>query len=92
MNRSILAPAGAPASKLNASELAGRSASVAVAVNDNSVNSSTVWSPIALSTGATLTSFTVTVIVSESSSAPLTLTKISPEKSLPELNNQVPAA
>ena len=66
---SIAAPVGAPESKLNVRLLAGRSASLAVAVKLSSTPSSTVWLPIGSSTGATLSSPTVMVIVSESSSA-----------------------
>ena len=65
----IAAPAGtdpAPSTRLNVKVLAGRSASAAVAVNVISVSSSPDFAPIAARTGATLTSLTVTVIVSES--------------------------
>ena len=51
------------------SAFAGMSVSVAVAVNVSSVCSSTLWLPIAASTGATFTSLTVIVIVSASSRA-----------------------
>ena len=43
--------------------LAGRSGSVALAVKVSGVSSSTVLLPIAASTGATFTSFTVTFTV-----------------------------
>ena len=57
--------------------MAGRSASVAVAVNVSRLPSLTVLFPIAASTGATLTSLTVMLIVSESLSAgePLSVTR-----------------
>ena len=60
---SILAPAGAPASREKVSVLGGRSTSVAVAVNDSSAPSSTLLSPMGASTGASLTAVTVTVTV-----------------------------
>ena len=73
----IEAPAGAPASRLNVFVLAGRSASVAVAVNVSRLPSLTDLLPIAASTGATLTSLTVMLIVSKSLSAgePLSVTR-----------------
>src|SRR5205085_8058212 len=56
--------------------LAGMSWSVAVAVKERLVSSSTALLPIAARTGATLTSATVTVIVSKSSrQAPTTATQ-----------------
>src|SRR5919204_96531 len=58
----MAAPCGAPC-KLYVSVLAGRSASVACAVNVSSVCSSTVLSAIGASTGAWLTSLTVTCTV-----------------------------
>src|SRR3989442_4906589 len=57
----MLAPAGAPGSKLKVSVLAGRSASVAVFVNTNVLSSSMVWSAGTVSTGARFTSATMTV-------------------------------
>ena len=63
------APAGAPASRLKDSVFAGASGSVAVAVNDSNAPSSTILSPIAASTGAWLTSFTVIMMASKSDSA-----------------------
>ena len=45
--------------------LAGRSASVALAVKASSTSSSTLWLPIGASTGSLLTSLTVMVMVSE---------------------------
>src|SRR5439155_634889 len=62
----IVAPAGAPASSEKVRVLAGTSASVAVAVKATSTPTVPALSPIAARTGATLTSFTVTEIVSES--------------------------
>jgi hypothetical protein len=53
----IEAPAGAP-TRPYVRVLAGKSASVAVAVNVRAVSSLTFLSPIAASTGATFTSFT----------------------------------
>ena len=72
-----MAPAGAPASRLNVSVLSGRSVSLAVAANVNSTPSSTAWSPIGSSTGARFTSLTAIVIVSKSSKAgvPLSVTR-----------------
>ncbi len=74
---SIDAPAGAPASRLKVKLFAGRSGSLAVAVKVSAVPSSTVLSPMAARTGDALTSFTVTVIVSESLNAgePLSVTR-----------------
>jgi hypothetical protein len=73
----MLAPAGAPASRLKVSVLAGRSASVALASKLIRASSLPDWSPIALSTGAMLTSLTVMLRVSESSRAgePLSVTR-----------------
>ncbi len=62
---SMLAPVGAP-TRLKVRVLAGRSASVAVAVKLNCTSSATLLSPIAPRTGATLTSVTVTVMLSSS--------------------------
>src|SRR5262245_31366322 len=59
----MLAPAGA-SMRLKVRVLAGRSASVAVAVKLSVLPSSVVRAPMAARTGARLTSFTVTVIVS----------------------------
>ena len=55
--------------------LAGMSASVAVAVKVNNVCSLTTLLPIAASTGATLTSFTVTVtlLLSDNAGLPLSV-------------------
>ena len=61
----IDAPTGSPTSE-NARVLTGTSTSEAVAVKLNTVNSSTDRSPTGSNTGGTFTSFTVTVIVSES--------------------------
>ena len=58
----------AVASRLNVSSLAGSSISVASAVKLSSAPSSTIRLPIAASTGASLTSLTVIVIVSASDS------------------------
>ena len=64
---SIAIPAAiAAASSENVRLLGGRSSSVAVAVNDSRVSSSTVLLPIAPRFGALLTSLTVMEIVSES--------------------------
>src|SRR5439155_11540095 len=60
-----------PLTRLKVSVLAGRSWSVAVAVKDRFVSSSTFLLPMAPSTGATLTSATVTVISSVSDSTGL---------------------
>ena len=61
---SILAPVGAPTSRLNIKLLAGRSASVAIAVKVNSVSSSIDRLPITANTGAlSLRGSTVTLIV-----------------------------
>ena len=62
----VIPNASAAASRLYVSVWAGRSWSVAVAVNASVACSSTVLSPIAPSTGATFTSLTVIVIVSAS--------------------------
>src|SRR5437867_4492279 len=71
----MLAPAGAPGSRLKVKVLA--SASVAVAVNVRSVPSTRVLSPIGESTGAVLTSFTTIMIVSAALRAgePLSVTR-----------------
>ncbi len=74
----IVAPDGAPASSDHAMASAGRSPSVAVAVKVRAASSLTVLFPIAVSVGATFTSFTVTVIASKSLSAgvPLSVARI----------------
>ena len=74
----MLAPAGAPASRLKVNVLAGRSASVAVAVKVSGVSSSTVLLPIAASTGAWLTSLTCDADGLEVASAgvPLSVTRM----------------
>src|SRR5205814_4711004 len=54
----IVAPAGAPASRLNANTLDGRSASVATAVNVRRLPSTTDLSPIGARSGARFTSVT----------------------------------
>ena len=70
----MLAPVGTwpavPSCKLKVKIFAGISASVAVAMKVNSMSSSVALFPIGPRTGATLTSFTVTVMVSQSLSAP----------------------
>ena len=57
--------------KCRVSALPAASLSLALAVKLSVAPSSTLWSPIAFSTGALLTSFTVTVNVSLSVSVPL---------------------
>src|SRR4051812_9171120 len=59
----MLAPTGAPGAKENTSVLAGRSESVALAVNVRVLPSSTVLSGIDASEGAEFVSFTTTVKV-----------------------------
>ena len=73
----MLAPLGAPASRLNVSVLAGTSASVAEAVNVSRLPSFTDLFPSEASSGATFTSPTVTSIVSKSSrlGVPLSVTR-----------------
>ena len=66
----ILAPVGSP-NKLNTRVWTGKSESVAVAVKFNVSNSTTDWLPILAKTGAVLTSFTVTVILSLSVKFPV---------------------
>src|SRR2546422_1169191 len=61
----MLAPGGTLPAKLKVSVWLGRSESVAVTVKGNSVPSSTVWLAILGMTGATFTSLTIIVIVSE---------------------------
>ena len=71
----MLAPAGALGSREKVRVFGGRSGSVAVAVNDSVVNSSTVLSPMAARTGGLLTSRTVidTVPLLESGGTPLSV-------------------
>jgi len=68
----MLAPVGTwpavPSCRLKVKVFAGISSSVAVAVKVKGTNSSMFLFPITPSTGATLTSFTVTVICSSSQS------------------------
>src|SRR5437867_3029511 len=72
---STLTPAG-PETRLKVSVLAGRSASVAVLVRTNPLNSLIVWSAGAASTGALFTSLTITVklLLSLSAGEPLSVT------------------
>jgi hypothetical protein len=74
----MLAPAGTVPVRPNLRVLGGRSSSVAVAVKVSSDPSLTVLLPIEPSTGAWLTSFTVTVISCSSDNAgePSSLTTI----------------
>src|SRR4030067_505119 len=72
----MAAPLGAP-TRLKVRVWAGMSWSEAVAVKDNSNSSLTVLLPMAASTGATLTSLTVTVMVSQTGSATPSLTQTS---------------
>ncbi len=65
----IDAPAGSP-DRLNASALAGKSESVAVAVKASKDSSSIILLPIGARIGAAFTSLTVTVMVSLSVSNP----------------------
>src|SRR6185503_9218028 len=73
----MLAPAGAPGSKLKVNVFAGRSGSVAVFVTTNVISSSSDWSAGTVSTGARFTSFTTTVKlrVSLSGGAPSSVTR-----------------
>src|SRR3990172_643692 len=73
----IVAPAGAPVPSENERVWAGMSPSVAVAVNVPGLPAVPDLGPIGASTGATFTSFTVTVIVSVSFSGggPLSVTR-----------------
>src|SRR3990172_9126717 len=73
----IVAPAGAPVPSENERVWAGMSPSVAVAVNVTGLPAVPDLGPIGASTGATFTSFTVTVIVSVSFSGgvPLSVTR-----------------
>src|SRR5439155_1312308 len=57
----MLAPAGAPGSRLKVRVLAGRSGSVAVFVTTNVLSSSIIWSAGTVRTGARFTSVTTTV-------------------------------
>src|SRR5690606_21000441 len=66
----MAAPAGTVPPRLKVRVCAGTSESVAVAVKVSGDPLSTLFAPIGSRIGATLTSFTVTVIVSESVSAP----------------------
>src|SRR4051794_33930277 len=74
----IPAPEGAPGSRLKLSACAGRSGSLAVAVKVSAFPPLIDLFPIGLSTGGALTSFTVTVIVSESfrGGEPLSVTRM----------------
>jgi len=67
---SIAAPAGTTPDSENVRSCSGRSTSDAVAVNMIGVSSSPDCGPTESSTGATLTLPTVTIISSESTSAP----------------------
>ena len=69
MLASSAAPTGAPGRSENVSVLAGRSASVALAVNWISAFSLTLWSAIGASTGASFTSPTWIASVRLASSA-----------------------
>ena len=73
----MVAPVGAPGSRLNVSLWAGRSASVAEAVNDKRFSSSIVLLPIAANSGAVFTSVTVIRMVSEAleTGEPLSVTR-----------------
>src|SRR5580765_7037 len=62
---SMPAPAGAPASRLKVRIWAGRSASVAEAVNVSRVCSFRVWLPMVASTGAVFGWLTTTAMVSD---------------------------
>jgi hypothetical protein len=74
----IEAPAGKPASKENVNPFAGTSASVAVAVNVTATPAVVVLFPMGATTGATLTSFTVTMMVSAAlnGGSPLSVARI----------------
>src|SRR6266704_3227980 len=73
----IVAPAGEPGSRVNVNELAGMSASVAMAVKASRLPSFTVLSLIGTKTGALFTSLTMTVklLVSLSGGLPLSVTR-----------------
>ncbi len=76
----MLAPSGidpVPSSRLNERTFDGTSTSLAVAVKVTLEPSSTVWSLIGSRTGATLTSLTVIVTVSQTGSAMPSLTQTS---------------
>ena len=74
---SIAAPAGAPESSEKLSTLAGRSASVALAVSCSSEPSFTLWSAITPSAGAEFTSATwiVNVRLTLSAGVPSSVTR-----------------
>src|SRR5437867_12737451 len=57
----MLAPAGAPGSRLKVRVLAGRSGSVAVFVTTNVLSSLIIWSAGTVNSGARFTSVTTTV-------------------------------
>ena len=63
VEESMLAPFGAPGSRLKVSTFAGKSGSVAVAIKVSSDVSSTVWLGKAPTTGGEFTSMTVIVKV-----------------------------
>ena len=71
------APTGNPASSEKVRVFAGRSGSVAVAVNVSNEPAVALWLPITARTGGRFTSLTVTVMVSESFVAgePLSVTR-----------------
>src|SRR5437660_10028981 len=71
----IVIPVGDP-TRLNVSVLVGTSASVALAVTASALNSSSVWFPGTVNTGATFTSRTVTVklLVALKAGTPLSVT------------------
>src|SRR5712692_10433577 len=73
----MVAPAGAPRSRVNVSELAGMSASVAVAVKVSRLPSVTVLSLMGAKTGALFTSLTMTVklLVSLNGGLPSSVTR-----------------
>src|SRR6266581_3049900 len=73
----IVAPAGAPGSRVNVNELAGMSASVAMAVKVSRLPSVTGLSVMGAKTGALFTSLTMTVklLVSLSGGMPLSVTR-----------------
>ena len=73
----MLAPAGAPASRLNLKRFVGMSASVAVAVNVNVPPLVTALFPMGARTGVKFTSLTTTlkVFVSVRGGVPLSVTR-----------------
>src|SRR5258708_37869131 len=73
----MVAPAGAPGSSVNVNELAGMSASVAMAVKLNRLSSFTVLSLMGANTGALFTSLTMTekLLVSLNGGLPLSVTR-----------------